>query len=65
MSKKKYVVVEDFTDLQDGNKVYRKGDVYPSPVNKNVSKKRLNELSSDNNRIGAPLIKEVKEDEQD
>lgn len=65
MSKKKYIVVEDFTDLQDGNKVYRKGDVYPSPANKNVSKKRLNELSSDNNRRGAPLIKEVKEDEQD
>lgn len=65
MSKKKYIVVEDFTDLQDGNKVYRKGDVYPSPSNKNVSKKRLNELSSDNNRKGAPLIKEVKEDEQD
>lgn len=62
---KKYVVVEDFTDLQDGNKVYRKGDVYPKPANKKIAKKRLDELASDKNRIGAPLIKEIKEEEQD
>ncbi|MGC4375928.1 hypothetical protein WD019_03150 [Fictibacillus sp. Mic-4] len=63
MSKKKYIVVEDFTDLQDKNKVYRKGDAYPNPPNKKVSQKRLDELASDKNRIGAPLIKEITEQE--
>lgn len=61
----KYIVVEDFTDLQDKDKVYRKGDVYPNPVNKKISKKRLDELATSKNRIGAPLIKEIKEEEQD
>lgn len=61
----KYEVIRDFTDLQDKNKVYRKGDVYPNPVNKKVSKKRIDELSTDENKIGAPLIKEIKETKEE
>ncbi len=52
-----YIVLEDFADLKDKNKVYRKGEQFPRPANKNVSKKRFEELSSAKNRMGAPLIK--------
>lgn len=55
----KYVVVKDFTDLQDGNHVYRKGKPYPrkgKPV-----KKRAEELSTKNNALKTVLIKEVDE----
>ena len=38
MAKKetKYIVVQDFKDLEDKNKVYSKGDVYPNPANKKI-----------------------------
>lgn len=49
----------DFKDLQDKNKIYRKGDTYPRPANKKVGKDRLNELLSGNNNFGKPIIKEV------
>ncbi|MED1603651.1 hypothetical protein [Alkalihalophilus marmarensis] len=58
----KYKVLEDFTDLKDKNKVYRNGDTYPKPVNKKVSKKRLDELSTTNNRLGLPLIQLIEEE---
>lgn len=57
----KYEVIEDFTDLQDKNKVYFKGDTFPSPANKRVKKERIEELLNDKNKQGKPLIKEVKE----
>ena len=59
----KYTVVEDFTDLQDKNKVYHKGDVYPNPANKNISKERIKELTSSDNKMGKPVIEESKEQE--
>lgn len=62
--KKKYIVVEDFKDLQDGNKIYVKGDIYPSPANKNIDNKRLEALLSSNNRQGRPVIKEVEADQE-
>lgn len=54
-----YVVVHDFKDLQDKNKIYRAGDVYPSPANKKISDKRLNELKSKSNRNGVQYIREA------
>lgn len=54
-----YVVIHDFKDLQDKNKIYRAGDVYPSPANKKVNEKRLNELKSKNNKNGVQYIREM------
>lgn len=55
----KYVVVKDFTDLQDKNHVYREGDKYPRKGN--ASKKRVEELSSTKNKRKEAVIKEVDE----
>lgn len=64
----KYIVIRDFTDLQDKDKngaykVYFEGDAYPNPGNKKVTKKRLNELLGTGNKQGKPVIKEIKEEE--
>lgn len=56
----KYEVLASFTDLKDNNKKYVKGNVYPSPVNKRVSKARIKELSSTKNKQGKKLIEEMK-----
>ncbi|HLR41605.1 MAG TPA: HeH/LEM domain-containing protein [Pseudogracilibacillus sp.] len=53
---KSYVVVHRFKDLQDNNKIYRKGDKF-NHVGK--TKERITELSSRNNKIGEVLIKET------
>ena len=55
----KYIVVQDFKDLEDKNKVYAKGDTYPNPANKKVDKKRIDQLLSSKNKQGRPVIKEV------
>ncbi|WP_026581021.1 hypothetical protein [Bacillus sp. J33] len=55
----RYEVIYPFIDLQDDNKFYEKGEAFPKPVDKKVSKKRLKELLSNNNKFGAPVIKEV------
>lgn len=54
-----YQVIHDFKDLQDKNKIYRAGETYPTPANKKVSDKRLDELMSKNNRLGVAVIAEV------
>lgn len=54
-----YTVIHDFKDLQDKNKIYRAGDFYPSPANKKVSEKRINELKSKNNKNGIQYIRET------
>lgn len=59
LSVMKYEVIHPFHDLQDKNKVYGIGDRFPKPANKTVSKERLEELSSNNNKIGKPVIKVV------
>ncbi|MED3716038.1 hypothetical protein P4518_01375 [Geobacillus thermodenitrificans] len=56
----KYVVIKDFKDLQDRQHIYRVGDTYPRKGHK-PSKKRIEELLSDKNLIGEPLIAEVDE----
>lgn len=45
-----YKVIKDFMDLQDENHIYRKG---------RVKKERAEELASEANKIGVPLIMEV------
>lgn len=63
--KKKYVAIDDFKDLQDGNKVYFKGDSYPKPANKNIPEERLEELLSSDNKRGRAVIKEVEVQNQE
>lgn len=53
-----YEVLRSFADLQDNGYVYNVGDIFPH-VGKNVSEARYHELSTNNNKIGVPLIKEV------
>jgi len=60
----KYEVINDFTDLQDGGKVYVKDDRYPKPANKKIEIERIEELLSDKNNQGRPVIKEIEEDKE-
>lgn len=53
----KYIVASNFKDLEDGGKLYKKGDTFPQPANKKISKKRLDELLSKDNKAGKPVIK--------
>lgn len=62
---KSYVVVHDFKDLRDGNKIYRAGDTYPSPANKKVTESRLAELSSKKNARGVQFIREAQPETED
>lgn len=56
----KYIVLHDFKDLEDGDKVYKKNKPFPNPANKKISKKRIEELSGKDNKLGKPVIKQVK-----
>lgn len=53
----KFTVIADFTDLQDENHIYRKGDSFPRKGR--VKKERIEELSTDQNARGEVLIQEV------
>jgi hypothetical protein len=53
-----YTVIHDFADLQDGEHIYRTGDVFPRPGVKPTSS-RIAELLSNGNRIGTALIAET------
>ena len=53
-----YRVIEYFTDLHDDDHEYREGDVFPREGIK-VSKERLEELASDKNLRGTPVIELV------
>lgn len=55
----KYEAIEDFSDLEDGGKVYFAGDRYPKPANKIIPEERLQVLLSKNNKKKRPVIKEV------
>lgn len=55
-----YKVIERFMDLQDENHIYEIGDTYPRKGSK-PSKERIEELASDKNLIGFPLIKSYAE----
>lgn len=56
-----YKVIEFFTDLQDNNRPYRVGDVFPhKDASYPVSEERLAELAGNKNKQGKPLIQVVK-----
>lgn len=59
----KYLVIKSFTDLQDDNRKYRVGDVYPRS-GLEVSDSRLKELSTTKNRRGVKVIEAIKEEEK-
>lgn len=50
-----YKVIEYFYDLQDDNHVYEPGDKFPRE-GVIVKKERYEELASDKNKLGKPLI---------
>lgn len=56
-----YRVIKEFFDLQDGNHVYKVGDTFPHN-NKTVSAKRIDELATNKNKQGIPLIEEIPEE---
>lgn len=56
----KYVAIKDFADLQDNKRLYRAGEAYPRE-GLEVSKERLAELSSSQNKAGFCVIKAVEE----
>ena len=55
-----YRVIKSFTDLQDNNYAYYVGDTFPHN-GVEVGAERIAELASDKNRLGVPLIEEIKE----
>lgn len=61
----KYRVIYAFKDLKDDNYRYSVGDIYPRDGGV-TNKERINELKSDKNKIGKPLIKaeRVKKDDK-
>ncbi|KSU63649.1 hypothetical protein AS034_05220 [[Bacillus] enclensis] len=52
-----YKVIRAFRDIEDDHRVYRKGDTFPSKGK--VSKERISELSSTENKVGKPLIEQL------
>ena len=59
-----YKAIIAFRDMQDGNYRYVPGDTFPRS-GKKVSKKRIAELLSPENKLKRPVIEEVKEDDAD
>lgn len=51
----RYTVISAFVDLSDSKHVYREGDDYTYDGHA-VPAKRLEELSTSNNKLGKPLI---------
>lgn len=51
-----YKVVYKFIDLKDNKHLYNVGDEYPRDGAK-ADKSRIDELKSEKNKIGVPLIK--------
>lgn len=57
-----YRVIKYFTDLQDDNRPYNVGDVFPhNECGYPVTEKRLSELASRNNLQKTPLIHYVED----
>ena len=60
----KYEVIHRFKDLQDGNHIYKVGDIYPRE-GLETTKKRIKELLTEKNKIGEPLIRQIEEEVED
>lgn len=58
----KYVVVKMFKDIKDKKRLYKVNDEYPHKDSKiKLTKKRIEELSTTNNKKGKVFIKKVEE----
>ena len=55
---KQYIVVKDFSDIQDDRHVYHAGDTFPR-MGLEVSDERVAELASKDNKRGEILIKAI------
>ena len=55
-----YRVIHKFYDLKDNNHAYSVGDTFPHD-GVDVDAERIEELASNKNRLGVPLIEEVAE----
>ena len=55
-----YKVIKSFTDLQANNYAHYVGDTFPHN-GVDVDAERIEELESDKNRLGVPLIEEIAE----
>ncbi len=56
-----YKVIKRFFDLQDNKHQYEVGDIFPhEKCGYPVTDERIAELAGAKNKIGEPLIKEVK-----
>lgn len=53
-----YRVINEFADITDGWYVYRVGDTYPRDGQNEVPD-RIEELSTDKNKLGVALIEKV------
>lgn len=56
----KYTALIDFIDKQDNNFYYHAGDSFPRNGNE-ISEERAAELTSSANKLGKPVIVEIKE----
>jgi hypothetical protein len=52
-----YKVIRAFRDRENDHRVYRKGDTFPAKGK--VSKERVSELLSSENKVGKPLIEQL------
>lgn len=57
------VTYKKFKDLSD-NHIYSYGDIFPYD-NREIDKKRIDELSSKNNKIGVSLIQYIDDENQE
>lgn len=57
-----YKVIHRFIDLEDNNRQYEVGDVFPTA---GKSKERITFLKSSENKIGTPVIKWFRESKKD
>lgn len=56
----KYIVISKFRDLQGNDRVYEVGEAYAGKK----TKERIAELTTDNNKIGIPVIEAVEEEKK-
>ena len=56
----KYKVIVTFSDLQDCNHIYNKGDEYPRK-GYSPSKERVDSLLTGNNLLHTPLVERIEE----
>lgn len=56
-----YKVIKYFVDLQDNNREYNVGDIFPH-ADLTVSEDRLAELAGSGNKRGVPLIQLVEDE---